>query len=88
MPAVALLRLPCKYCVNLLVLSPWSLFPSGEAIVGFRDLTPLLRLADACVFRERPPLAHWTFNEFKHFHQGVWAQTCRLESNALVAERL
>jgi hypothetical protein len=73
---------------NLLVLSPWSLFPSEEATVGFRDLTPLLRLADACVFRERPPLGHWTFNEFKHFHQGVWAQTCHLESNALVAERL
>ena len=73
---------------NLLVLSPWSLFPSGDAAVGFRDLTPLLRLADACVFRERPSLAHWNVNEFKHFHQGVWAQTRHLESHALVAERL
>ena len=73
---------------NLLVLSPWSLFPSGDAAAHYRNLTPLLRLADACVFRERPSLAHWNINEFKHFHQGVWAQTRHLESNALVAERL
>ena len=73
---------------NLLVLSPWSLFPSGGAAAHYRNLTPLLRLADACVFRERPSLAHWNINEFKHFHQGVWAQTRHLESNALVAERL
>ena len=72
---------------NLLVLSPWSLFPSGDAAPRYRDLTPLLRLADGCVFRGRPSLAHWNINEFKHFHQGIWAQTCHLESNALVAER-
>ena len=73
---------------NLLVLSPWSLFPVGDAAVEFRDLTPLLRLADACAFRQRPSLAHWNINEFKHFHQGVWAQTRHLESHTLVAERL
>lgn len=73
---------------NLLVLSPWTLFPSGNADIRFRDLAPLLRLADACVFRERPLLEHWKINEFKHFHQGIWALSHQLESNTLVAERL
>ena len=73
---------------NLLVLSPWSLFPSRDAATSFRDLAPLLRLADACVFRDRPSLSQWNVNQFKHFHQGVWALTHHLESNALVAERL
>lgn len=73
---------------NMLILSPWSLFPSQNADVRYRDLAPLLRLADACAFRQKPPLLHWNINDFKHFHQGVWALMRQLEANALVAERL
>ena len=73
---------------NMLVLSPWSLFPSGNADSRYSDLMPLLRLADACVFREKPPLADWNLNEFKRFHQRIWALTRQLEADALVAEQL
>ncbi len=73
---------------NLLILSPWALFPSAHADLRYRNLAPLLRLADACTFRQKPPLLHWNINDFKHFHQGVWALMCQLETNALVAERL
>ncbi len=73
---------------NMLILSPWALFPSQNADLRYRDLAPLLRLADACAFRRKSQLLHWNINDFKHFHQGVWALMCQLEANALVAERL
>ena len=73
---------------NMLVLSPWSLFPSGSADSRYGDLMPLLCLADACVFREKPPLSLWNLNEFKRFHERVWALTRQLEADALVAEQL
>ena len=73
---------------NMLILSPWSLFPSENADLRYRDLAPLLRLADACSFRRKQQLLHWNINDFKHFHQGVWALMRQLEANALVAERL
>ena len=73
---------------NLLILSPWALFPSEKADVCYRNLAPLLRLADACAFRQKPPLLHWNISDFKHFHQGVWALVHQLEANALVADRL
>ena len=72
---------------NMLVLSPWALFPSQNADLRYRDLAPLLKLADACTFRYKPPLIHWNIKDFKHFHQGIWALTRQLEANALVAER-
>ena len=73
---------------NMLILSPWALFPSQNADIRYRNLVPLLRLADACAFRQKPPLLHWNIKDFKHFHQGVWALMCQLEANARVAERL
>ncbi len=73
---------------NLLVLSPWSLFPSASVDSRYRDLVPLLCMADACIFGEKPSLDHWNFNEFRHFHKRVWALTRQMESDALVAEQL
>jgi len=73
---------------NLLVLSPWAFFPRGNADLRWMDLLPLLRLADACVFRDRPDVSHWNINEFKHFHRRAWALMRRIEADTLVAERL
>lgn len=59
---------------NLLVLSPWSLFPSGEAAdYQYSELLPLLRHADACAFRRTVSIDHWNLNEFKRFHQRAMA---------------
>jgi hypothetical protein len=59
---------------NLLVLSPWSLFPSGEvADYRYSELLPLLRHADACAFRRTVSIDHWNVNEFKRFHQRAMA---------------
>ena len=55
---------------NLLVMSPWSLFPTDEtADYRYSDLLPLLRHADACAFDRTQSIAHWTLGEFKRFHQ-------------------
>ena len=55
---------------NLLVISPWSLFPTARyADYRYAELLPLLRHADACAFRRNVSIAHWNFNEFKRFHQ-------------------
>lgn len=55
---------------NLLVISPWSLFPSGaRAEYEFTELLPLLRHADACAFRRNMSIEHWNFNQFKRFHE-------------------
>jgi hypothetical protein len=59
---------------NLLVLSPWSLFPSGEAAdYRYSELLPLLRHADACAFRRTVSIEHWNLNEFRRFHQRAMA---------------
>jgi len=73
---------------NMLVLSPWALFPRGSADLRWMDLLPLLRMADACVFRGRPEITRWNINEFKHFHRRTWALMRQIEADALVAERL
>lgn len=55
---------------NLLVISPWSLFPTdARADYEYAELLPLLRHADACAFRRNMSIRHWNFNQFKHFHQ-------------------
>ena len=59
---------------NLLVLSPWSLFPSGEAAdYRYSELLPILRHADACAFRRTVSIEHWNLIEFKRFHQRAMA---------------
>jgi len=59
---------------NLLVLSPWSVFPTcGPAEFSYADLLPLLGMADACAATEPPDLGHWNINKFKNFHQRAWA---------------
>ena len=55
---------------NLLVMSPWALFPSeSRADYRYSELLPLLRHADACAFKRSQSISHWNVNEFKRFHQ-------------------
>jgi hypothetical protein len=59
---------------NLLVISPWSLFPAGEpADYAYSNLIPLLRHADACTIPAPADLSGWTFGEFVNFHRQVAA---------------
>jgi hypothetical protein len=55
---------------NLLVISPWSLFPVDTAAeYRYAELLPLLRHADACAFNKTLSIRHWNLKEFKRFHQ-------------------
>lgn len=59
---------------NLLVLSPWSVFPAHKpADYRFADLLPLLGFANAGAFPSPPCLAHWNISKFKCFHKRAWA---------------
>jgi hypothetical protein len=54
---------------NLLVISPWSIFPPDDADLRFANLLPLLRYADTCSFGPPPELTAWNLKDFKNFHQ-------------------
>lgn len=74
---------------NLLVISPWSLFPrDARADYEYAELLPLLRHADACAFRRNLSIEHWNFNQFKHFHQRARAVLKQRVATAQIAERV
>lgn len=59
---------------NLLVLSPWSIFPTRHlADYRYADLLPILLHADACAVQRSVSLAQWNINEFKRFNRRAWA---------------
>ncbi len=59
---------------NLVVLSPWSIFPTGSsADFRYADLLPILLYADACAVQRSVSLSHWNINEFKRFNRRAWA---------------
>ena len=72
---------------NLLVISPWSLFPrEARADYEYAELLPLLRHSDACAFGQKPPIDHWNFNQFKHFHQRARAVLTQRVATSQIAE--
>lgn len=74
---------------NLLVMSPWSVFPSAtQADVSYGNLLPLLRFADACAFSQVPDLSSWNFNEFSNFHLSARAIVEQKEARRLFAEQV
>ena len=74
---------------NLLVLSPWSVFPDNSPPdMRYADLLPLVAHGDACTFARSVTLAHWNINEFKSFHQRAWAALHQRDHAALIAERV
>lgn len=74
---------------NLLVLSPWDLFPPGAAAdFRFAELLPLLRHADACAVNKTVSIAHWNPKEFKCFHQRARAVLQQRSATSLIAEHV
>ncbi len=73
---------------NLLALSPWSLFPAGDANMSYTNLLPLLRHADACCFAGAPALLRWNVKDFSYFHGRISALLKRVRADSVVAERL
>lgn len=71
---------------NLLVMSPWSLFPSDGADYRYANLLPLLVQADACEFRRPVSLDAWTVRQMKLFHCRAWALNNAALSSAVVAD--
>ena len=74
---------------NLLIISPWSLFPTAaRADYRYAELLPLLRHADACAFQRNMSIDHWNFNHFKHFHQRARAVLKQRVATARIAEHV
>jgi len=74
---------------NLLVLSPWSVFPTNQpADYRYADLLPLLGFANACTFSEQPCAAGWDVNTFKSFHQRAWAVLQQRDVAHQITERI
>jgi len=72
---------------NILVLSPWSLFPANQpADYRFADLLPVLRFADACSLHGPPGLRSWNVNRFKAFHRRAWAVLQQRDITHQIAE--
>lgn len=72
---------------NLLVLSPWSLFPRDDADFRYANFLPLMAQADACEFRRSLSLHSWTMPELKLFHCRAGALNNAVLSSAIVADR-
>lgn len=72
---------------NLIVLSPWSLFPSGDADFQYANFLPLLAEADACEFERGLSLDSWTVPQLKLFHCRAWALNNAVPSTAVIADQ-
>ncbi len=71
---------------NLLVMSPWSLFPDNHPARNYAQLLPLLRHADACCFDRRPRLDAWSLEEFVELHRRAWSFCTQSGGRPVVAE--
>ena len=72
---------------NLLVLSPWSLFPTGNADFRYANFLPLLVQADACEFQRHVSLDSWTVPQLKVFHCRAWALNNAGLSTTVIADQ-
>ena len=74
---------------NLLVLSPWSVFPAQQpADYRYADLLPLLEFANACTFSNLPSTSNWDLGKFISFHQRAWAVLQQRDIAHQIAERI
>ncbi len=74
---------------NLLAISPWSVFPSGDTADScYCDLLPLLAYADTCSFPSSPCIRGWNINEFKYFHRRAWAVLEQKDAQQMIAEQV
>jgi hypothetical protein len=71
---------------NLLVLSPYSIIPSGaSAAPAYSDLLPVIALADAWSFAGPPDFRGWNVAQFRHFHRRARATIQGSHSASFVA---
>ena len=74
---------------NLLVLSPWSVFPADQpADYRYADLLPLLEFANAGTFSDLRSTPHWDLRTFISFHQRAWAVLQQRDIAQHIAERI
>lgn len=73
---------------NLLIMSPWSIFPHTDADIRYANLAPVLTYADGCNLRRVAPLRGWSARQLMQFHRRVWAVNGLAERNTVVAEQL
>lgn len=71
---------------NLLVLSPYSVLPTGAfGASDYVDLLPVLEHADAFHFADPPGAAFRSVSEFATFHRRAWAVMQRRNAAGFVA---
>lgn len=71
---------------NLLVISPYSVIPSGAAAVpAFVDLLPVIGLADAWTFAAPPAFQNWNVAQYRDFHRRARATIQGSHSASFVA---
>jgi hypothetical protein len=74
---------------NLLVLSPWSLFPADRpADLRYAEFLPVLRHADTIAFDKNVSTSHWNLNEFKRFCQRSHAVLQQRIATCLIARHV
>ena len=78
-----------RACRNLVVMSPWSVFPTtNDPDPAYMNLLPLLDFADACAFPRSPRLASWNSKDFMQLYQRTWAVLERRNGAQWFAEQV
>ncbi len=74
---------------NLLMMSPWDVFPHGQpADLRYMDLLPLLRCANSLSFQRDVDIGHWNVNEFRGFYERVSAILTQGDGTGLIAKQV
>ncbi len=74
---------------NLLMMSPWDVFPRGQsADLRYMDLLPLLRCANSLFFQRDVDIGHWNVNEFRGFYERVSAILTQGDGSGLIAKQV
>jgi len=71
---------------NMLVLSPYSVLPSGvSSRDGYADLLPVIAYADSWSFSGAPEFRDWSLNDYTAFHRRAWAVIGQPKTAAVIA---
>lgn len=74
---------------NLLTLSPWDVFPRGEAAdFSYMNLLPLVRKAHSVSMRRDADISNWDARDFKSFHERVSAILRSVSDMPLMARQV
>ncbi len=74
---------------NLLTMSPWDVFPRGEAAeFAWMNLLPVIRKAHSVSLRRDVDISRWDARDFRAFHQRVNAILRSASEMPLVAQQV